>query len=212
MPNRNGLLTAKRAVLLALTAAYPVAVHLSVMLRRPDVGFIVLLALVLLHVLCHTSTKGYLYLWASALAIIALLTTVTIRWDPTHALFLPPPAISLFLCLLFGRTLLPGKEPLVTRIARFERGELSPELIAYTRRVTWVWAGFLLLVTLESILLALYASVETWSLFANMLNYVFIGALFVAEYVYRINRFGRAGHASLWRMLSRIGGQGIGTV
>ncbi len=182
------------------------------MLRRPDIGFGILVVLVLLQVLWHTSTKGHFYLWASALTIIAVLTAVTVRWDPTHALFLPPPAISLFFCLLFGKTLLPGNEPLVTRIARFERGELSPELIAYTRRLTWVWTGFLLIVTLESILLALFTSVETWSLFANMLNYAFIGALFVAEYIYRINRFGRAGHASLWRMLSRIGGQGIGTL
>lgn len=182
------------------------------MLRRPDIGLAILVALVMLHVLWHTSSKSHFYLWASALAIVVLLTTVTIRWDPTHALFLPPPAISLFFCLLFGKTLLPGNEPLVTRIARFERGELSPELIAYTRRVTWVWTGFLLIVTLESILLAVFASVETWSLFANMLNYVFIGALFVAEYIYRINRFGRSGHASLWRMLWRIGGQGIGTL
>lgn len=182
------------------------------MLRRPDIGLAILVALVMLHVLWHTSSQSHFYLWASALAIVVLLTTVTIRWDPTHALFLPPPAISLFFCLLFGKTLLLGNEPLVTRIARFERGELSPELIVYTRRVTWVWTGFLLIVTLESILLAVFAGVETWSLFANMLNYVFIGALFVAEYIYRINRFGQSGHASLWRMLWRIGGQGIGTL
>jgi uncharacterized membrane protein len=182
------------------------------MLRRPEVGFVILLALVMLHVLWHTSTKGHFYLGASALAVIAIFTAVTVRWGPTYALFLPPPAISLFLCLLFGKTLLPGNEPLVTRIARLERGELSPDLIAYTRRVTWVWTGFLLLVTLESTFLAIYTSVETWSLFANILNYAFIGALFTAEYIYRINRFGRAGHASLWRVLSRIGGQGIGTL
>jgi uncharacterized membrane protein len=182
------------------------------MLRRPDIGFGILVVLVMLHVLWHTSGRGRFYLWVSALVIVAVLAAVTVRWDPTHALFLPPPAISLFFCLLFGKTLLPGNEPLVTRIARLERGELSPELLAYTRRVTWVWTGFLLIVTLESILLALFASVETWSLFANMLNYVFIGALFVAEYIYRINRFGRAYHASLWRLLWRIGVQGISTL
>ena len=182
------------------------------MLRRPDVGVILLLVLVMFHVMWHTSARHPFYVWASASAIVAVLAAVTVHWGASHALFLPPPAISLFFCLLFGKTLLPGNEALVTRIARFESGELSPELIAYTRRVTWVWTGFLLMVTLESVLLALYASVETWSLFANMLNYVFIGAVFVAEHLYRINRFGRAGHASLWRMLSRIGRQGIGTL
>lgn len=186
--------------------------HLSVILGRPDIGLAVLVALIMLHVLWRTSAKGRFYLWTGALAILVGLTAITVRWDPTHALFLPPPAISLFFSLLFAKTLLPGEEPLVTRIARLERDELSPELLAYTRRVTWVWAGFLLLVTLESILMAIYASVETWSLFANVLNYVFIGALFLGEYVYRINCFGRAAHASLRRMLSRIGGQGIGTL
>ena len=44
---------------------------------------------------------------------------------------------------------------------------------------------------LETILLALFASVETWSLFCNILNYVFIGLCFIIEYSYRIYRFGR---------------------
>jgi uncharacterized membrane protein len=180
------------------------------MLRRPDIGLVILMALVILHALLQTSAK--VHLWVIAIAITGVLAAVALRWGPTHALFLPPVAISLFFCVAFGKTLLPGQQPLVTRIARLEREELSPELSAYTRRVTWVWTGFLLIVTLESLLLAIYASVEVWSLFANMLNYIFIATLFVAEYVYRINRFGRAGHTSLRRVLSRIAGQGIGTL
>ena len=43
----------------------------------------------------------------------------------------------------FGATLLPGQEPLITRYTRFDFGHLPPDLRAYTRRLTLLWAALL---------------------------------------------------------------------
>jgi len=41
------------------------------------------------------------------------------------------------------------------------------------------------------------ASLETWSLFANLLNLPLVAVVFVAEYLYRVARFPGFSHASL---------------
>src|SRR5690348_17625820 len=51
-------------------------------------------------------------------------------------------AIYLGVGLLFGLSLRPGQEPLVSRLARRVEPCPTPELMAYTRAVTWLWAGF----------------------------------------------------------------------
>src|SRR5688572_29462929 len=56
----------------------------------------------------------------------------------THA------AINLFLLWIFGRTLAPGREPLITGVARRFHGTIPPHIEAYTRGVTWLWCVFFL--------------------------------------------------------------------
>lgn len=42
---------------------------------------------------------------------------------------------------IFARTLLPGRTPLITRLAALARGgDMPPEVVRYTRRVTQLWA------------------------------------------------------------------------
>ena len=50
-----------------------------------------------------------------------------------------------WLAWFFGRTLLPGREPLITRIARVSDPGLAPALCHYTRRLTAVWCGYFVL-------------------------------------------------------------------
>jgi uncharacterized membrane protein len=44
---------------------------------------------------------------------------------------------------------------------------------------------------IESVVLAIFAPIEIWSLFTNLLNYLMIVGLFLLELVYRIIRFRR---------------------
>ncbi|WP_343893814.1 hypothetical protein [Craurococcus roseus] len=50
---------------------------------------------------------------------------------------------NLFASWQFAATLLPGGEPLISRYTRFDYGHLPPDLGAYTRALTVLWAALL---------------------------------------------------------------------
>ncbi len=91
----------------------------------------------------------------------------------------------LFLCHIFGRTLLDGREPLVSYFARMIQGPLTPPLQTYTRAVTKAWVFFFAGMALVSTLLYLLVSIEGWSIFANFVTAPMIGLMFIAEYLVR---------------------------
>lgn len=123
-----------------------------------------------------------------------------LSWLP----YLPPVAINLLLCWLFGRTLAPGREPLIALFARMEQGELDARLARYTRCLTGVWTGFFALMALACVALAVFAPLWLWSLFANVLNYLLAALLFVGEYAWRRLRLRRYRHASLPQLVRNI--------
>ena len=53
-----------------------------------------------------------------------------------------------WLAFFFGRTLLPGREALITRIARVSDPTLAPDLVRYTRRLTALWSAWFVLAAL----------------------------------------------------------------
>jgi uncharacterized membrane protein len=120
-------------------------------------------------------------------------------WPPAARILplLPQLAICLGLAWMFGRTLLPGREALVTRVSRSVHGALPAAIVAYTRRVTLAWALFLSAMAVASALLYLLAPLEVWSLFANVLFLPMVGLMFLAEYAYRILRYRWFAHASI---------------
>lgn len=136
---------------------------------------------------------------------VALALLAPLPWVPIEALLrIPPAAIYLGLAVWFGRTLLPGRQPLISGFASLERGQLEPELARYTRRLTAVWSGFFAAMALASAVSALLGDVGTWSLVTNGINYVLMALLFFGEYAYRRVRYSRYRHASLPRMIRMI--------
>lgn len=97
--------------------------------------------------------------------------------------------LNLFLLWLFGRTLLRGKEPLISQISRHINGELKPEVADYTRHVTIAWCIFFGLQVVTSLLLYTFAPVVAWSFFINVLNLPLLVLMFVGEKTYRTVRF-----------------------
>ncbi len=57
-----------------------------------------------------------------------------------------------WLLFFFARTLLPGREALITRIARIGDPALPPQLCRYTRRLTAVWCAYFLAAAVFSVL------------------------------------------------------------
>lgn len=123
----------------------------------------------------------------------AVVGPMTVAWylsaGTPYTVFLPSIAWNLLLLWFFGRTLVPGREPLVTAIARLIRGSLAAELERYSRRVTWAWCVFFAAMAATSCVLAELAPLAVWSFFANVLELPLVALMFVAEYAYRRRRF-----------------------
>lgn len=93
--------------------------------------------------------------------------------------------LNLFLLWLFGRTLLPGREPLISQISRHINGDLQPDIAIYTRQVNIAWCIFFALQVLISLALYVFAPIAAWSLFINVLNLPLLMLMFIVEYAYR---------------------------
>ena len=102
---------------------------------------------------------------------------------------LPQALCYLGLLWLFGRSLVSGREALITRFARFFHGETSPAVERYTRQITILWCVFFASMLIADISLITLVSTNAWLFFANVLNLPLVIGVFVAEYVYRSYRF-----------------------
>jgi uncharacterized membrane protein len=114
----------------------------------------------------------------------------------------PHAAGNLFLLWFFGRTLRPGRDALITRLARRVHGGLPPDMEGYTRRLTVAWCVFFAAQVAVSVLLFAFASIDAWSIFINILNVPLVVLMFIGEYFYRVVRYRDFPHASIataWR-------------
>ena len=116
---------------------------------------------------------------------VALIALVSLAAGDTVALYLPPILVASALFQLFAHTLLPGEEPLLCRLARHVDGVEDGRRLGYARRLTWFWAIFFAAMVAESVLLAMFAPIEIWSLFTNFINYLLIVGLLLLQLIYR---------------------------
>lgn len=142
--------------------------------------------------------------WRGRLGLTLLTLAVIAGWigwgadaNPALVYLLPHVGAYLFMLWLFGRTLMPGREALITRLARRVHGTLPAEIERYTRRVTTAWCLFFAGMALTSLLLFLFATLAVWSVFANLLSVPLVGAMFLAEYLHRVQRYPNFSHASI---------------
>lgn len=200
-----------KAIFIALVA-YPAIIHTAVVMNELVVGFAVLLAMVFFQVVVNMHEQRHRKLklfWVMLAGIVVAsgLAVVAYQWGSASALFIPPVVMNLVLMLVFGASLLPGKEPVITRFRRMVKKEgTTPEINIYTRQVTWVWTLFFAGLAVESTVLAMYFSLATWSLFTNVINYILVIVLFFGEYLYRTRRIKEvgAGHMSPMKFIAKI--------
>ena len=193
-----------RLVLQALALAYlayPFAVHWLLAAGRPRVALG--LAAVALGGLCWSLTDSRWRWLALSMIAVSSLAATALHADEL-VLFLPPIAINLALALFFASTLARDREPLISWFARVERGELAPDLTAYTRRLTWIWVAFFLLMAAVSLVLAVIGPRVAWAWFTAVGNYLCVGMLFLGEYVYRRVQFSHYRHASPLRLIGIV--------
>ena len=140
----------------------------------------------------------------AALMAAALGVTLSGGLDLSWIVLLPPVVINAGLLYLFGRTILPGREPLITRFRRLCDGWLTPEICRYTRRWTVFWVIFLACTTAASLVAAFLADWATWSWIVNVGCPAAAVAAFVGEHFYRRRCRAHFGPTSVIRTLRTV--------
>jgi uncharacterized membrane protein len=132
---------------------------------------------------------------AVALAVAAIVARGGVG-DVSRLYVMQHVGIHIALCVSFGITLLrkggsgsdDGGEAslsLIGRIAKRVHGSLTPDMTAYTRRVTTAWTVYFMCMAWLSVAIYALAPWATWSLLANVVTPIAIVAMFVGEHVLR---------------------------
>jgi uncharacterized membrane protein len=187
-----------------LALGYPLLAHLGIVLADFRLQWLALdwlLALSLWGALTARRTWAWVALLGSAAALYGLFS----MGGGAYALYVPPAVIPAALFIAFARSLRPGEQPWVARVATLMRGAPLPEpLVVYTRQVTLLWCGVFIVMFASAVVLAIWASLELWSLMTNIVHYLVLGAIFVAEFAYRRLRFRDLEPWNLFEYLRRL--------
>jgi uncharacterized membrane protein len=206
----NGIRVSQLAggLLVVVMLAAPLATHLALVMQRGAVLAGILVAVQAAFVSWIASSSN---LWRASRVCTCGLVFLGVLFlaqfaggDLLVASAVPHAMAYLALLTIFATSLQPGREAIITMLARKARGPLPVAVVRYTRRVTWAWCGFFLAQLFTSLLLLLFARPEVWSLFINLFNLPLIGAMFCAEYTYRQWRHASRSPERLVDMLQNI--------
>jgi uncharacterized membrane protein len=170
----------------ALVIAYPLLAHYTnESAHSGNLGALVAIAPVVLVVLvlAWRSPRRFIMLGVLALLCIALWA----GWSALENHFvlvywLQHVGMQLILFMIFGRTLIAGRQPLCARFAQAVHVLVTPQHEIYARQVTIAWTLFFAAMALVSTLLFFLAPLATWSVFANFLTLPLVALMFIAEY------------------------------
>jgi uncharacterized membrane protein len=192
----NGARIARGLVIAVGAVAYPVLAHVStatsVAITMPSLGVAVSLApslLILLWLAWRSPRRLLMWLLCAVVAGLLGLFWSTLQRNFIWVYFLQHAGTNLMLAAVFGTTLLHGRQPLVSRLAEtVHRARLPPEVLRYTRQATLAWTLFFMATALVSSALFCCASMEAWSIFANILSFPLILLMFALEYAVRLRK------------------------
>jgi uncharacterized membrane protein len=183
------------------------AIHVAIVKHAPAVAVIVGLGYAAANMALdwNLGTRaGRRIAWIAISALLALsLVAIWLGYASAIALLLAPSVLAnLAMFYIFGQTLLPGHEPLITRFRRLEVGHVTPAFEHYTRRLTLLWTILFAVGTIVSLTAAISGNIEIWSWIAFVLLPALTAGLFLGEHVYRAYRYGAEGRTSPLRTLS----------
>lgn len=184
-----------KGLIVAACVAYPVLLHFFILNEEVEIAHLLFVFAPLLVVVAWGAFRMVDKQWWPLLVLVSSVVVYMIATGDYGRMGLlavngfSHATLNLFLLWFFGRTLLPGREPLISQISRRVNGGLNPEVVNYTRHVTVAWSIYFLLQVMTSILLYLFAPLSAWSFFINILNLPLLVLMFVGEKTYRTLRF-----------------------
>ena len=139
-------------------------------------------------------------------AVAATLVGLCVQFGESiqFIVYAPPLAAFAFMAFFFYRTLRPGSEPLITRVARMEHPDLPPDMARHARMLTWAWSLCFVLLFVVALVLAPLLQLDVWSRWVHALGYIVPGTLFFGEHAYRHLRFRERQHSSLLVLIPNI--------
>lgn len=146
--------------------------------------------------------------WSALIIVLAIALALAPQWLMHSAphlawlYFVQDSALNIGLGLLFGFSLRRGEIPLCSRIAMSMQSQPSSQLLRYTRAVTWAWTLFFSCMVVVSTLLFVWSDHTTWSIFANLLYWPLLIAMFALEYGVRLLRLPRAERAGFFATIN----------
>lgn len=191
-----------------LACGWPLSLHAAILLGKSDwAPRLTVLVAVLGLVLWALATRRAHAAFVSG--VIAALLGILMVTAPEVLLYAPPVLINAALAVVFGMSLRAPRVPVISVFARLEQGILPPDLAYYTRWLTWIWTVFFAAMAAIAVVLASFGSLDAWSTFSNIINYVLVGLLFVGEYFYRRRRFRAYRHATLMELVQNVRRTGL---
>ncbi len=210
---------------LLLAVAYPLLAHQASVAGDNVLAAVALLDLALI-VLLEPLARWRWWAWTLLALSGAGLWILRNGEVPVLLLLAPPMLFSAWVSWFFGRSLRPGRVPLISRIVAAlegcEAAALKPELQRYSRRLTFAWALLLGVLALADGVLAMIAvpdgvlarlghppvlsvTQQAWSWFANLLDYGILGGFFIGEYLLRQRLFPDPPYRNFLDFLRRMG-------
>ena len=180
------------AALAAAGAAYLAFSHLLTIAERPSTLMLALgvtpLSAMALLAAWHAPQRWLALGLLGALALAVGIYLEDLRNHINWLYFAQHAGSMGLLAITFGSTLGNGDaNALCSRVTRLMlAGPPDPVYMRYTWKVTWVWTVYFVASGVLSVGLFFFGPLTLWSYFANLLTPVFVGLMFVVEYLVRV--------------------------
>ena len=188
---------------ITMMVAYPLVAYVALLLKQPlfIIGYLIL---ILFLVSIEKCRRQHWYTGFALLSVIALILYLIQQAYIQYLIYLPPILILFSLFILFSQSLTAGKTPLISLYAKLLGNKLDEAHLRYNRSLTIIWAVFFLLMAATSILLALFSSMDNWSLFTHVVSYLLIAGFFIIEFMYRKHHFAGEIEGGFFQFISKI--------
>lgn len=166
--------------------AYPLLIYFGLHLLQPRYVALLLAAAMLLRRRREMQRfmTGLSWIDRLVMAVLLCLAGMTAIVNSELLLRLYPAAVAAGMLLIFAMSLY-SPPSMIERFARLQQPNLPPAGVRYTRRVTQAWCVFLVVNTSIALYTALFAGIDTWSLYNGLIAYLLMGAMFGGEWLVR---------------------------
>jgi len=168
-------------VLVLVTVSYPFIVFFGLKTFSPWVIGIGLIVFLLVRMLISKKQKKSEFL---IFALTLIMTGILFLINHSFAIKSYPILMNFSFAIVFGYSLI-NPPTIIEKIARLREPELDKFGIQYTRKVTFAWVVFFVVNGTISAWTAIYASLETWTIYNGFISYILIGLMFGLEFIIR---------------------------